>query len=125
VVLANEWNEGLAKQVIQAGAQDYLLKGQTDVSLLVRSLFMAVERKQGAVAQEGLIQRLWRSLSISGLTGGIEHMCMFCKKFRDGQEQWVSLESYLHDQTGMEISHGMCPTCSHDHYPEFTEARRT
>jgi CheY-like chemotaxis protein len=121
VVLADDWDDAVARQVIQAGAQDYLLKGQTDAALLVRSLYMAVERKQGELAQEGLIHRLWRALSISGLAGGLEHMCMFCKKFRDEHGEWISVESYLQDRVGMEISHGMCQECGREQYPEPTK----
>lgn len=120
VLLADDWDDTVAKRVIQAGAHDYLLKGQTDASLLVRSLYMAVERKQGELAQQSLIHRLWRALSISGLAGGLEHMCMFCKKFRDEHGKWVSMESYLQDRVGMEISHGMCQECSREHCPEPT-----
>lgn len=45
VVLADEWDDTLMKQTIQAGAQDYLLKEQTDGLLLQRAFHVAVERK--------------------------------------------------------------------------------
>lgn len=125
VVLADEWDAPLMKQVLLAGAQDYLVKGQTDASLLVRALSIAVERKQGDPAREDLIQHLRRALPIGELAWGVEHMCMFCKKFRDGHGQWVALEGYLQDQVGMNISHGMCLDCSQNQYPEFTEATRS
>lgn len=124
VVLADKWDDALAQQVIQAGAQDYLLKERTDASLLMRALYIAVKRKQGEAAQEGLIRRLWRVLSISRLVGSVEHMCIFCKKFRDEHGLWVSLERYLQDRVGMEIRHGMCMECSRCQYSEITEARR-
>ena len=43
VVLSHRDDEALALQAVQAGAQDYLVKGQTE-GLLVRALRYAVER---------------------------------------------------------------------------------
>ena len=38
----------VAKQAVQDGAQDYLIKGQITGAMLVRALLYAVERKRGA-----------------------------------------------------------------------------
>ncbi len=45
VVLAEQWDDALMRQAIRAGAQDYLLKGETDGLLIVRAFHMAIERK--------------------------------------------------------------------------------
>ncbi len=53
VVLTGMANETLAIQAMQAGAQDYLVKGQVSGSeLLLRSIRYAIERKQITVALE-------------------------------------------------------------------------
>jgi signal transduction histidine kinase/DNA-binding response OmpR family regulator len=46
VVLTGLEDEALGVQLIQAGAQDYLVKGQVSSSLLLRSVRYAIERKQ-------------------------------------------------------------------------------
>ncbi len=46
VVLSGQYDEKLAVQAVQVGAQDYLVKGQGDGNLLTRSLRYAIERKQ-------------------------------------------------------------------------------
>jgi PAS domain S-box-containing protein len=46
VVLSGLSDEGISFQAVQQGAQDYLIKGQVDSSLLVRSIRYALERGQ-------------------------------------------------------------------------------
>lgn len=53
VVLSGLRDEDIALQAVQAGAQDYLVKGQVDTPLLVRSIRYAIERSQ---AKEALRQ---------------------------------------------------------------------
>lgn len=54
VVLTGETNEQLGVQAVQAGAQDYLVKGQLDDHLLVRSIRFAIERHQRRLAESAL-----------------------------------------------------------------------
>ena len=46
VVLTGEQNERIGIDAVQAGAEDYLVKGQVDDQLLVRSLRYAIERSR-------------------------------------------------------------------------------
>jgi diguanylate cyclase (GGDEF)-like protein len=50
VVFSGLDDEGMAIQMVQNGAQDYLVKGQVDGNLLVRSIYYAIERKQAEMA---------------------------------------------------------------------------
>src|SRR5262249_23522345 len=54
LVLTGLDDEKMALQAMQHGAQDYLVKGQTDSALLVRAIRYAIERKN---VQEDLYQR--------------------------------------------------------------------
>ncbi|NJK90680.1 MAG: response regulator [Blastochloris sp.] len=38
-------------------------------------------------------------------------ICMYCKKIRDDQEYWQQVETYFHEVTGTDFSHGVCPDC--------------
>lgn len=38
-------------------------------------------------------------------------ICMYCKKVRDDGDYWQEIDAYLHDQTGTDFSHGVCPGC--------------
>jgi diguanylate cyclase (GGDEF)-like protein/PAS domain S-box-containing protein len=46
IVLTGTDDESLALKAVQMGAQDYLMKGQVDARLLVRSIRYAIERKK-------------------------------------------------------------------------------
>ena len=50
VVVSGVADVSKAIELVQAGAQDYLIKGQVDSNLLLRSLQYAYERKRGEVA---------------------------------------------------------------------------
>ncbi len=69
IVLSGLDDEELAVKAVQEGAQDYLVKGQVDSSLLVRSIRYAIERK---VTQEQLIQSE-KLAGIGTLASGIAH----------------------------------------------------
>lgn len=49
IVLSGRADEALAMRAVQDGAQDYLVKGQVDGRLLVRSITYAMERKRAEV----------------------------------------------------------------------------
>lgn len=51
-------------------------------------------------------------------------ICAHCKRIRTiggdpgADESWQPIESYITKQTGTEFSHGICPRCSAELYPE-------
>jgi phosphoserine phosphatase RsbU/P len=56
---------------------------------------------------------------------GILPTCMYCKKIRDEQNEWVGIEAYISKRSEASFSHGVCPTC-YDAVlkQEFTRFRR-
>lgn len=38
-------------------------------------------------------------------------ICMYCKRIRDDSNYWQQVESYIHQHTGSNFSHGICPDC--------------
>lgn len=62
VVLTGLDDETISVQAMQAGAQDYLIKGQVDSNLLVRSIRYSIERQQ-------LLAELQAMSLFDGLTG--------------------------------------------------------
>lgn len=58
VVLTNTNDERLALEAVRKGAQDYLVKRQINVSVLIRSLRYAIERKQALESLRAVNQAL-------------------------------------------------------------------
>lgn len=54
-------------------------------------------------------------------------ICSSCKKIRTSEsseaneESWQSLESYITEYTTTKFSHGICPDCKKQLYPELSE----
>jgi len=82
VVLTGLDDETLAANAVRAGAQDYLVKGQVDSSMLVRSIRFALERKRRA--EEKNASKL-RSESMAHAKQDADELRMICasKSFRE------------------------------------------
>ncbi len=46
-------------------------------------------------------------------------ICCKCKSVRTDKAYWESIEKYLHDNFGTLVSHGICPKCAKEYYPDF------
>jgi hypothetical protein len=49
---------------------------------------------------------------------GIIPICAHCKKIRDDRGAWNQLEAYIQSHSEAQFSHGICPDCLREHYPE-------
>jgi len=56
-------------------------------------------------------------------------ICSHCKKIRiqnsdpHDQNSWIELESYIADNTDTRLTHGLCPECVCELYPEYIEKK--
>jgi len=50
---------------------------------------------------------------------GIIPICMYCHKIRTDEDTWDKFEKYLQEHTDAEFSHGICPVCFKEKYPEM------
>ena len=46
-------------------------------------------------------------------------ICAKCRRIRDDKESWQRLETYFKDQLDVDFSHGLCPDCMAELYPEI------
>ncbi|MCA9417011.1 MAG: GAF domain-containing protein [Candidatus Omnitrophica bacterium] len=53
--------------------------------------------------------------------GGIVPICAKCKSIRDTDNKWYPIETFLIEHDSADFSHGLCPRCLQEHYPEYDE----
>jgi len=53
-----------------------------------------------------------------GLREGILPICASCKKIRSVRGNWHHIEEYIHEHTGADFSHSLCPECFRQRFPE-------
>jgi hypothetical protein len=51
--------------------------------------------------------------------GGMLPICSCCKKIRDDKGYWSQIETYLREHSDAEFSHGICPGCAKEFYPQY------
>lgn len=116
VILTGLDDDSIGLESIQRGAQDYLIKGQTDSKLMVRVIQYSIERKQAELEKERLIRELQELFKQVKTLRGLLPMCTQCKKIRDDQGDWVVLEEFIQENSNTDISHGICPECAATHH---------
>jgi PAS domain S-box-containing protein len=68
-------------------------------------------RKQAEHEREQLLRELQAALAEVKELQKILPICMYCKKIRDGETDWQTVEAYISHHTNSRFSHGICPTC--------------
>lgn len=83
------------------------------------------ERKKREEKLKLLLSDLQKELEEIKTLKGIVPICANCKKIRDDEGYWEQVESYLAKHTEAKFSHGICPDCMRQLYPEFCEDKKT
>lgn len=50
---------------------------------------------------------------------GLLPICSYCKKIRNDDGYWQQLEIYMEAHSQAEFSHGICPDCIKEHFPDL------
>lgn len=97
---------------------DDLQKEKFQALGLNEQLALDIERrKQTEKEKERLIQELQRALDEVKTLSGLIPICAQCKKVRDDKGYWSQIESYIHEHSDADFSHGICPDCAEYLYP--------
>ena len=92
-----------------------ILALQISIGVGVLAAFGRKQRVEIREAHAALETALTQALS------GYIPICSGCKSVRDEEERWVAIESYLGRRTEASLSHGICPRCMVDLYPEYVD----
>jgi PAS domain S-box-containing protein len=79
------------------------------------------ERRHARQEQERLILELQDALGKVRTLKGLLPICASCKKIRDDEGYWTSVENYILQHSDAQFTHGLCPTCAQKLYPDFFE----
>jgi phosphoserine phosphatase RsbU/P len=118
IVTARDGKDDVA-EALAAGADDFIRKPYVLQELIarVRSGQRVIELERTLASR---IKDLEEALGRVNQLKRLLPICMFCKKIRDDQDYWKEIDSYLHEQTGTDFSHGICPQCMERHYKELS-----
>ena len=67
--------------------------------------------KEAEAEREALVVQLQAALAEVKRLQAILPMCSYCRKIRDANESWQSIETYLASHTTSRFSHSICPDC--------------
>ncbi len=45
------------------------------------------------------------------------HICPSCKNIRSEEDHWEPIETYIHEEPGIDLTHSLCPECMARLYP--------
>jgi hypothetical protein len=77
------------------------------------------EQKLAEIKRGKLIDQLQEALGKVNLLSGMLPICSYCKKIRDDRGSWNQIESYICQHSDAEFSHGICPGCAKEFYPQY------
>lgn len=98
--------------------------------LTIHSYQNTTQRQQAEIEKqhEELVEkneRLETALSEVKQLSGLLPICASCKKIRDDEGDWQHLESYIRARSSADFTHGICPECMNELYPEIKRPRHT
>jgi hypothetical protein len=68
-----------------------------------------------------LFRKLYKRIRV--LEGFIP-ICANCKKIRNKEDQWEQMEEYITQHSLARFSHGICPDCARQLYPDLYPAKK-
>jgi len=79
-----------------------------------------VNRKQAEDANQKLNEAIKKIKTLEGIIP----ICAYCKNIRDDKGAWEKIEVYVSQNSNADFSHGICPDCSQEHFPQLIKKRK-
>jgi PAS domain S-box-containing protein len=77
------------------------------------------ENKKAEEERERLVRQLQTALAEVRTLQEILPICSYCRKIRDDENFWHTVEVYISRHTASRFTHGICPSCMVTLEPEF------
>jgi DNA repair exonuclease SbcCD ATPase subunit len=98
-----------------------MLSPSDDEAFLVGFIEDISNRKKLEQERENLINDMQNALAEIKELRGFLPICANCKKIRDDKGYWQQVENYIQERTHAQFSHGICPECMKELYPEMAD----
>lgn len=120
VILTAFESPELLREASEAGVGAYLTK-PPDRAEMERAFAIATARFADLAELRRVNLELRRALDEVRTLSGLIPMCSFCKRIRNDEGYWEQVAAYISSRTGAMVTHGFCPECMDEHYPEVSE----
>lgn len=77
------------------------------------------ERTRYALERDKVILDLQDAQNQIKTLTGLLPICASCKKIRNTEGDWEQLEAYIHEHSGADFTHSICPQCVKKIYPDL------
>jgi hypothetical protein len=107
----------MAIEIAFAGQQYLLTSDRIQILDLLLASFETAVRKN--IELEEANRQLRLAVQTIDKLGEMIPICCHCKKIRNDKGFWQQLESYCLEHSIAEFTHGLCPDCEKELYPEL------
>ena len=118
VFLTAHADESTLERALNAAPFGYILKPFHNRELKV-CIEVALYKHRKESEMRLLVLELEAALSKVKLLSGLLPICASCNKIRDETGQWHRIEEYITAHSEAEFTHGVCPECVKNLYPEL------
>jgi response regulator RpfG family c-di-GMP phosphodiesterase len=103
-----------------SGGVDYITKPFQIEEVLARvETHLRLRALQEQLAAR--VRELEEALAQVKTLRGLLPICANCHKVRDDQGYWQDVTLYVSDHSEVDFSHGICPDCFRELYPEYAD----
>lgn len=81
---------------------------------------LLLSQRRALAERDAALARL--EVALSRAIAGMLPLCLYCKAIRNDEGEWERLEAYFHRHASTVFSHGICPECLREHYPQHAHA---
>ncbi|MCP4149454.1 MAG: response regulator [bacterium] len=130
VVLTSYKSEDLVEKAGHVGASAYLIKPPS-LCEIDRAVAISMARHSDLLELQHMNRQLTKqkealekALEEIKTLRGFLPICARCKKIKDVKGYWRQVEDYISEHTKAEFTHGICPECKAELYPEYINVRK-
>ena len=86
-------------------------KQKTAMRALARQVMALLELRRVSTRMADALEKV-------KMLHGLLPICAWCKRIRDDHGYWSQVETYIHEHTGADFTHGICPECLEKQRPK-------